>query len=119
MSKESKTLEKAAQTRQPFTARRVADLLLNNALIIIMVVAVVYIAIVNPNFVKPASLVNILAQTCAYLPVALGVGGWLLIDNGMSARNIMIIFDAALVIADLVLLRYLNGAGAKRFASLS
>ena len=50
---------------------------------------------------------------------ALGVGGWLLIDNGMSARNIMIIFDAALVIADLVLLRYLNGAGAKRFASLS
>ena len=50
---------------------------------------------------------------------ALGVGGWLLMDNGMSARNIMIIFDAALVIADLVLLRYLNGAGAKRFASLS
>ena len=78
MSKESKTLEKDAKTKaaakQPWTAQRVGDLILNNALIIIMVIAVIYIAIVNQNFLKPASIINILAQTCAYLPVALGVG---------------------------------------------
>ena len=49
MSKESKALEK-----QAWTSQRVLDLILNNALIIIMAVAVVYIAFKNPNFIKPA-----------------------------------------------------------------
>ena len=41
MSKESEDLDKeAAQARQPRTAQRVGDILLNNALIIIMVIAV-------------------------------------------------------------------------------
>ena len=57
------------------------DLLLNNALIIIMAFAVVYIAFKNPNFIKPASLINILSQTCAYLPVALGVGGCIVLTG--------------------------------------
>lgn len=47
------------RVRQPLTARRVGDLLLNNALIIIMIIAVIYIAIRNPNFIKPPSLINI------------------------------------------------------------
>ena len=59
MSNESKTLEKEAQAqaeaRQPWTARRVGDLILNNALIIIMILAVIYIAIINENFLKAAS----------------------------------------------------------------
>ena len=41
MSKESKTMEREAQVKarakEPWTARRVGDLILNNALIIIMV----------------------------------------------------------------------------------
>ena len=90
MSKESKALEKNAQARQPLTARRVADALLNNALIIIMAIAVIYIAIVNPNFIKPASLINILAQTCAYLPVALGVAGCIVLTGtDLSAGRIV------------------------------
>ena len=94
MSKESKTLEKDAQAKaaakQPWTARRVGDLILNNALIIIMVIAVIYIAIVNENFLKPASIINILAQTCAYLPVALGVGGCIVLTGtDLSAGRIV------------------------------
>ena len=80
MSNESKTLEKKS-AKQPLTARRVGDMILNNALIIIMVMAVIYIAIVNPNFLKASSIINILAQTCAYLPVALGVGGCIVLTG--------------------------------------
>ncbi len=66
------------------------DLILNNALIIIMVIAVIYIAIVNENFLKPASIINILAQTCAYLPVALGVGGCIVLTGtDLSAGRIV------------------------------
>ena len=94
MSNESKTLEKESQAnaraRQPWTSKRVLDLVLNNALIIIMIVAVIYIAIVNKNFLKPASIINILAQTCAYLPVALGVGGCIVLTGtDLSAGRIV------------------------------
>ena len=94
MSKESKTMEREAQVKarakEPWTARRVGDLILNNALIIIMVIAVIYIAIVNKNFMKPASIINILAQTCAYLPVALGVGGCIVLTGtDLSAGRIV------------------------------
>ena len=51
MNKETKAQEKEVRVRQPLTARRVGDLLLNNALIILMVIAVIYIAIRNPNFI--------------------------------------------------------------------
>ena len=81
MSNESKVLEKKASSHAPWTAKRVGDLLLNNALIIIIALAVVYIAIVNPNFVRPASLINILSQTAAYLPAALGIGGCIVLTG--------------------------------------
>lgn len=93
MSNESKTLEKEAAGKaaaQPWTGKRVVDLLLNNALIIIMVIAVIYIAIKNHNFIKPASLINILAQTSAYLPVALGVAGCIVLTGtDLSAGRIV------------------------------
>ena len=92
MSKESKTMDRAAtaKAKQPWTGKRVLDLILNNALIIIMVIAVIYIAIVNKNFLKPASIINILAQTCAYLPVALGVGGCIVLTGtDLSAGRIV------------------------------
>ena len=73
MSKESKTMEKEAKAKavakQPWTAQRVLDTILNNALIIIMI---------------------ILAQTCAYLPVALGVGGCIVLTGtDLSAGRIV------------------------------
>ena len=81
MNKETKAQEKEVRVRQPLTARRVGDLLLNNALIIIMIIAVIYIAIRNPNFIKPPSLINIFSQTAAYLPAALGIGGCIVLTG--------------------------------------
>ncbi len=94
MSKESKTLEKEAQApakvKQPWTAKRVLDKILDNALLILMAIAVVLIAIKNPNFIKARSIINILSQTCAYLPVALGVGGCIVLTGtDLSAGRIV------------------------------
>ena len=88
MSKESKALEKKAS--QAWTSKRVFDMILNNALIIIMVIAVIYIAIRNPTFIRKASIINILSQTCAYLPVALGIGGCIVLTGtDLSAGRIV------------------------------
>lgn len=81
MNKETKVQEKEARVREPWTAKRVGNIVLNNALLIIMAVAVVYIAIKNPNFIKPASLINILSQTAAYLPAALGIAGCIVLTG--------------------------------------
>ena len=81
VNQETNVQEKEARVRQPWTAQRVGDILLNNALLIIMAIAVVYIAIKNPNFIKPASLINILSQTAAYLPAALGIGGCIVLTG--------------------------------------
>ena len=61
--------------------RRIADLLLNNALIIIMLVVAGYVAITQPNFLSPRSLVNLLTLTAAYLPVALGIAGCIVLTG--------------------------------------
>ncbi|MEG1593558.1 MAG: beta-methylgalactoside transporter [Oscillibacter sp.] len=88
MTKDSEILQKEA--RKSISAKQVGNVLLNNALIIIMVIAVIYIAIRNPNFVKPASIINILAQTAAYLPVALGVAGCIVLTGtDLSAGRIV------------------------------
>ena len=49
VNQETNVQEKEARVRQPWTAQRVGDILLNNALLIIMAIAVVYIAIKNPS----------------------------------------------------------------------
>lgn len=87
MSNNSDT--KALQ-KQAWDSKRVGDLLLNNALFILMFIAIVYIAVKNPNFIKPASLINIFAQTAAYLPVALGVAGCIVLTGtDLSAGRIV------------------------------
>ncbi len=83
MSRESRRLGS-------LSTRQVGELLMNNALYIVMLVAIVYIAIKNPNFVQPASIVNIIAQTCAYLPAALGVAGCIVLTGtDLSAGRIV------------------------------
>ncbi len=70
--------------------KRVGDLLLNNALYIIMLAAIIYIAVINPNFLKAGSIVNIISQTCAYLPAALGVAGCIILTGtDLSAGRIV------------------------------
>jgi len=85
MTKESKAL-----TKQAWDAKRVLNLLLNNALFILMAIAIIYIAVVNKNFLKPASIINIIAQTAAYLPAALGVAGCIVLTGtDLSAGRIV------------------------------
>ncbi len=81
MSKESQALAKEAQSKQPLTKNQVIDKLLNNALYILMIIAVIIIQIINPKFLAPASLINILNQTAAYLPAALGIAGCIVLTG--------------------------------------
>ena len=73
--------EKTPAARTKLDSRRVIDLLLNNALIIIMLVVAAYVAVTQPNFLSPRSLVNLLTLTAAYLPVALGIAGCIVLTG--------------------------------------
>ena len=55
--------------------RAITDLLFNNAMYIIIVLAVIYITIRVPAFLSVSSIVNIISLTAAKLPIALGIGG--------------------------------------------
>ena len=55
--------------------KRVVDILFNNAMFIIILIAVVIIAIAEPRFLSIGSILNIISLTAARLPIALGVAG--------------------------------------------
>ena len=48
---------------------------LEHAMVILILIAIVGITIARPRFLSPASLINIISLTAAKLPIALGVGG--------------------------------------------
>ena len=48
---------------------------INNAMYIIIAIAVIFIAIKVPAFVRLPSIINIISLTAAKLPIALGIGG--------------------------------------------
>lgn len=51
------------------------EFLLNNAMYILIISAIIIIAVMRPRFLSPASLINIISLTAAKLPIALGIGG--------------------------------------------
>ncbi len=55
--------------------RYITDMLFNNAMYIIIVLAIIFIAIRVPSFVSLSSIVNIISLTASRLPIALGVAG--------------------------------------------
>lgn len=55
--------------------RAVSDLIFNNAMYIVIVIAIIFIAIRVPAFLSVSSIVNIISLTAARLPIALGIGG--------------------------------------------
>lgn len=55
--------------------RTITDLLFNNAMYIIIFIAIIYVAIRVPAFLSVSSIVNIISLTAAKLPIALGIGG--------------------------------------------
>ena len=78
MTNESKQL---AAKAKGIDAKQVGNALLNNALIIIMLAVAAYVAITQPSFLAPRSLVNLLSLTAAYLPVALGIAGCIVLTG--------------------------------------
>ena len=66
--------------------RAITDLLFNNAMYIIIAAAVIYIAIRVPAFLKLPSIINIISLTAAKLPIALGIGGAIVLTDISAGR---------------------------------
>lgn len=61
--------------------RTVTDMLFNNAMYIVIAVAVIFIAIKEPAFLSLTSIVNILSLTASKLPIALGIAGCIVLTG--------------------------------------
>ncbi|HCK43966.1 MAG TPA: beta-methylgalactoside transporter [Ruminococcaceae bacterium] len=61
--------------------RAISDIIFNNAMYIIIAVAVVFIAIRVPAFLSVSSIVNIISLTAAKLPIALGIAGCIVLTG--------------------------------------
>ena len=57
------------------------DGLLNNALYILMAIFIIFTAVVNKNFLSPSSIVNIIMLAAVSLPMALGIGGCIVLTG--------------------------------------
>jgi methyl-galactoside transport system permease protein len=59
----------------------VTDMLFNNAMYIVIAAAIIFIAIRVPSFLSLPSIVNIVSLTAARLPIALGIGGAIVLSG--------------------------------------
>lgn len=59
----------------------VTDMLFNNAMYIVIAAAIIFIAIRVPSFLSLPSIVNIISLTAARLPIALGIGGAIVLSG--------------------------------------
>ena len=57
------------------------DGILNNALYILMAVFIIYTASVRENFLTLGSFANLITQVAAYLPMALGIAGCIVLTG--------------------------------------
>lgn len=70
--------------------RAVVDAILNNALYILMAVFVIYTATQREQFLTLGSLANLITQVAAYLPLALGIGGCIVLTGtDLSAGRVV------------------------------
>lgn len=79
--------------------RAVIDAILNNALYILMAIFIVYTAFANPNFLKLGSVTNIISQVAAYLPLALGIGGCIVLTGTDLSAGRVVGLSAAMSVA--------------------
>ena len=69
---------------------KVIDTLLNNAIYILLIIFVIYTATRNANFLKISSLVNIVSLAASSLPIALGIGGCIVLTGtDLSAGRVV------------------------------
>lgn len=62
-------------------AKKAKTFLFDHAMFIIIVVAIIGIAIARPRFISLASIINIISLTAAKLPIALGIGGAIVLSG--------------------------------------
>ena len=79
---------KATSKAQEFKAlskkdqqRKIGDRILNNAMYIISAIAIIFITVKQPKFISLSSIVNIISLTAAKLPIALGIGGCIVLTG--------------------------------------
>ncbi|MDO5424788.1 MAG: beta-methylgalactoside transporter [Eubacteriales bacterium] len=66
------------------------ETLLNNAMYILLVIAVIYTAIRNPNFLKANSIINIISLSAANIPIACGIAGCIVLTGtDLSAGRVV------------------------------
>ena len=78
VKKPSKIEEMKAMSKKDRN-RAIGDLLMNNAMFIIIAIAVIGITLARPKFMSLPSIINIINLTMAKLPIALGVGGCIIL----------------------------------------
>ena len=88
--------------------RYVTDLVLNNALYILMLAFCIYTAIQRPNFLSMGSLGNLIVQVAAYLPMALGIAGCIVLTGTDLSAGRAVGLTAAITGAFLQRIDYAN-----------
>ena len=88
--------------------RFVTDSILNNALYILMVLFCIYTAIQRPNFFSLGSMGNLIVQVAAYLPMALGIAGCIVLTGTDLSAGRAVGLTAAITGAFLQRIDYAN-----------
>lgn len=94
--------------------KRLRAFLIDNAMFILIGISVITIAILEPRFLSLASIVNIISLTAARLPIALGIGGTIVLTGTDISAGRVVGLTACISAA----LLQLTGYASKLFPSL-
>ena len=88
--------------------RRISEILLDRAMLIILVIAIIVIAVMRPKFVSAASIINIISLTAAKLPIALGIGGAIVLTGTDISAGRIVGLTACIAASMLQMTTYVN-----------
>ena len=97
-----------AQMSRDDKQRALYTLLLNNAMYIIIAAAVIFIAVRVPAFLSLSSIINVVSLTAAKLPIALGVGGCIVLSGTDISAGRVVGLTACIAAALLQATDYVN-----------
>lgn len=97
-----------AQMSRENKQRALYTLLLNNAMYIIIAAAVIFIAVRVPAFLSLSSIINVVSLTAAKLPIALGVGGCIVLSGTDISAGRVVGLTACIAAALLQATDYVN-----------
>ncbi len=87
---------------------KISSFLLNNAMYILIGLAVFTIAIAEPKFLSLASVINIISLTAARLPIALGIGGAIVLTGTDISAGRVVGLTACIAASLLQMSTYVN-----------